>query len=98
MLAYSDWRPLCIPACQAKCGDLLFVKNKNKPKLISHVALVLDSPRIFHCSAEEQAAIQPWGVFFAQYEQRLPFLRAIRYIDPRNRPKRTQEGDIFIGD
>ena len=97
LTAYGEWRPLSIPREEARCGDLLFVKNKEKPKLISHVALFLDANSVFHCNASDRTAvIQDYEEFSNHYEQALSFRQAVYYIDPRNKCQRLQEqGDLI---
>ncbi len=93
----SEWRPLSVRKEEVQCGDLLFVKNIKNPKLLSHIAMFIDTHSIFHCNPEDQTAvIHGWSRFFSRYIQHLNFRKAVRYIDPRNQQKRAQEKDIFI--
>lgn len=92
-----DWRPLKIQRKDAKCGDLLFVRNKKHPKLLSHAALILGVDQIFHCSPFlGTATIQTDAEFFSSYEQKLNFNKMIRYIDPRNAKLRKENKGIYI--
>lgn len=82
----SQWRLLCIEREEAKYGDILFVGKKKGDGLISHVALIHDVDRIFHCSRGlGTAAIQTDDEFFSAYEQRFDFKEMIQYSDIRSR-------------
>jgi cell wall-associated NlpC family hydrolase len=99
LLSENNWKALKIPLEEAQCGDLIFVKNKDKKKLLSHVALIIDNKSIFHCSSQHQkAVIQKTQDFFALYEQKLNFLKMVHYIDPRNEEMRKKHNGIFIDD
>ena len=99
LMSYGEWRLLKIDVKDAKCGDLLFVRNKNREKLLSHVAVFLEADRIFHCCAGYgTAVIQSSKEFFSQYEQVLNFQKMIRYIDTRNKDLRTAQNGSFILD
>jgi hypothetical protein len=99
LASYGEWRPLCIKQEDAQCGDLLFVKNKGKVKLLSHIAMFIDARSIFHCCLDEKTAvIQRFEIFTDRYTQCLSFRSAVRYIDPRNESKRDQQGGPFIKD
>lgn len=96
-LNLSEWKCLKIKIEQAKCGDILFVKNKNNKKFLSHSALILDTDRIFHCTPRfGTAVIESKDEFFKIYEQSLSFKEMICYIDPRNQQLRKIHRGIFI--
>ena len=93
----SEWKSLMVPIEEIQCGDLLFVKNRENEKLLSHIALVMEVDRIFHCCPKfGTAVIQSNEDFFSLYEQRLNFKKMIRYIDPRNVKLREEQGGIYI--
>lgn len=97
MLSYSEWRAVKIDIKDARCGDLLFVKNKEREKLVSHVAMVIEVDKIFHCCVKAGTAIvQSEAEFFSLYEQRLDFREMVRYIDPRNRELRDLHQGVFM--
>ncbi|MBS0653074.1 MAG: C40 family peptidase [Verrucomicrobia bacterium] len=97
LLSYSEWRAVKIDIKDAKCGDLLFVKSREREKLVSHVAMVIETDKIFHCCLNAGTAIvQSEEEFFSLYEQRLDFVKMIRYIDPRNRELRDLHQGIFM--
>ncbi|MBX3720001.1 MAG: C40 family peptidase [Parachlamydiales bacterium] len=97
LLSYGEWRAMKIDLKDARCGDLLFVKNRGREKLVSHVAMVLETDRIFHCClAAGTAVVQSETEFFSLYEQRLDFVKMIRYIDPRNRELRDLHQGVFM--
>ncbi len=99
LIALSNCRPLKIDIADVKCGDILFVGGRGKKKLLSHVAIIIDADRIFHCSLSMgTAAVQTIDQFFSSYEQRLCFKEMIRYIDPRNTGLRDAHQGIFISD
>ncbi|MES2344903.1 MAG: hypothetical protein V4494_03070 [Chlamydiota bacterium] len=83
----------------ARCGDLLFVSNKENKRLLSHIALVIDVDKIFHCSPYFGTAVmQSREEFFSLYEQKLSFKKMICYIDPRNKELRGNQKGIFISE
>ncbi len=97
LLTLSDWRPLKIAIRDARCGDILFVKNRENPKLVSHAAIMIDVDRIFHCCPSRgTAVIQQADDFFSLYEQKLNFKKMVRYIDPRNKELREKQGGLYI--
>jgi cell wall-associated NlpC family hydrolase len=99
LLSYSEWRVLKVEIKNVQCGDLLFVRNKKNEKLLSHIALVFELDKIFHCCPSfGTAVIQSKDEFFTLYEQKLNFKKMIRYIDPRNRELREDQRGIFISD
>lgn len=96
LLSYSEWRLLKIDAKDMQCGDLLFVKKKKNVKLLSHVALVVASDRIFHCCQSlGTAVVQSTEDFFCLYEQQLNFRKMVRYVDPRNKKLREEQKSGF---
>lgn len=99
LLSLSEWKVLKIDINDARCGDILFLANKNHPKFISHAAMVLAEGKIFHCCPSfGTAVIQSQKDFFASYEQRLNFKEMVRYIDPRDHDLRNAQKGIFILD
>lgn len=97
LCSLGQWRVLQIEMGEARCGDILFVKDRSKQRLISHAALVIGVNQIFHNSKLfGTARIQPADDFFALYEQRLRFQKMIRYIDFRNERLRVEQGGIFL--
>lgn len=99
LLSCSRWRALRINSKDMKCGDLLFVKNRENERLISHVALFIDVDKIFHCYQRlGTAATQSEEKFFSLYEQKLEFRKMARYIDARNQELREKHGGIYIVD
>ncbi len=99
LFALSEWRLLKLDIEEAQCGDILFVRNKMHPKLLSHAALVIEVNKIFHCYPQlGTAVIQSQEEFFDAYEQKLDFKRMISYIDPRNRELREAYEGNFISD
>lgn len=99
LLSFSEWRSLKIEMKDVQCGDLLFVRNKKNEKLLSHIALVVEVDRIFHCCPSlGTAVVQSKDEFFSLYEQKLNFKEMVRYIDPRNKKLRKDQNGIFISD
>jgi hypothetical protein len=99
LLSFSEWRPLKIDTRDARCGDILFVRNKEREKLLSHAALIIEIDKIFHCCPKSGTAIiQSKDEFFSLYEQRLGFKQMVRYIDPRNKQLREDHKGMFISD
>jgi len=96
LLSFGEWSAHKVAWKDVKCGDLLFVKNKERPKLIAHIALVLNSNQIFHCCSALGAVIESKEQFFSVYEQKLPFEKMPLYIDPRNKPLREKHQGLFI--
>ena len=95
----SNWKALKINIEDALCGDILFVKNKERIKLLSHAALILGNNQFFHCSPIlNTAAIQSKDDFFSFYEQKLNLIKMLHYIDPRNKEMREKNQGIFIVD
>ncbi len=99
LFSFSEWRVLKIEMKDARCGDLLFVSNKENKRLLSHIALVIDVDKIFHCSPYFGTAVmQSREEFFSLYEQKLSFKKMICYIDPRNKELRGNQKGIFISE
>jgi cell wall-associated NlpC family hydrolase len=97
LVAYSEWKFLKINIKDAKTGDVLFVKNKKNEKLLSHIAIMIEADKIFHCShLFGTAIIQSKEDFFALYEQKLNFKKMVSYIDSRNKKLREEQKGIFI--
>lgn len=95
--SFSAWRPLKIEIRDARCGDIVFAKNKENEKLLSHVALIIGVDRIFHCSPKfGTAVVQSEKEFFSGYEQKLNFRKMVCYIDPRNKKLREQYAGKYI--
>lgn len=93
LLSLKNWEPIECTIENTQCGDIFFTKNKNKPKLISHIALIIEPDKIFHCTPIlGKAVIQSKEEFFSSYEQKLPFRKMVCYIDPRNKELRFKEG------
>ena len=96
LLSLKQWIPIECDLENMQCGDIFFAKNKNRPKLLSHVALIIEPNKIFHCSpCLKKAAIQSKEEFFLSYEQKISFEKMICYVDPRNKELRSKEG-IFV--
>lgn len=83
-LSQSNWGSHIIDSAELKTGDLLFLKRREQPKLISHIAIVLAPDQIFHCTARLGAVIQSVDQVFERYEQPLQHAQAA-YIDSRNK-------------
>ncbi len=99
LVTFSQWKILKIDMNDAKCGDILFVRNKKNEKLLSHIAVVIEVNKIFHCCPTfGTAVIQSRDDFFALYEQKLNFKQMLRYIDPRNKKLREDQKGSFISD
>ena len=97
LLRSRQWVPLQIDRKEARCGDLLFVKNRRNQKLLSHVAMIVGENHIFHCSPSKgTAVIESDNAFFSLYEQKLQFKKMVCYIDPRNIKLREKHKGIFI--
>lgn len=96
LISLEEWDLIECPIKDIQCGDVFFTKNTNKPKLISHVALVIDPNKIFHCTPLlQKAVIQSKEEFFSFYEQKLSIEKTLCYVDPRNKELRSKEG-MFI--
>lgn len=97
LASYSAWRPLNIKREDARCGDLFFVQKQGKERLVTHVAMFLDSNTLFHSNFDAQTAvIENLEEFQKRYQQILNFRRAVRYIDSRNKEERVKEKGCFI--
>lgn len=83
MLSQSNWTLHSIDPVAFKTGDLLFLKRKDAPQLISHVAIALAPNQIFHCTARLGSVVQTVDQVFECYEQPLKDAQ-ITYIDPRS--------------
>lgn len=93
LLSLENWSPIECNLEKTQCGDIFFTRNKNKPKLISHIALIIEPDKIFHCTPIlGKAMIQSKEEFFSCYEQKLHFRKMICYIDPRNKALRSKQG------
>jgi hypothetical protein len=99
LLSFSEWNALKIEINEAQCGDILFVRNKKNEKLLSHIAVIIEVDKIFHCCPYfGTAVIQSRDDFFSLYEQKLNFKEMARYIDPRNKKLRKDQKGIFISE
>jgi cell wall-associated NlpC family hydrolase len=97
LASYSAWRPLNIKRENVRCGDLFFVKRIEKERLITHVAMFLDSNTLFHSNYDAKTAVtENFEEFQKRYDQTLNFRRAVRYIDSRNTAKRDEEKGRYI--
>lgn len=97
LFSLSKWHLVKIDIKEARCGDILFVKNRQYEKLLSHIALFINANQIFHCCQSlKVACIQPPDAFFSLYEQKLNFVHMVRYIDLRNDKQRKKEQGIYI--
>lgn len=92
----KDWTLLEVPPDNLKPGDLLFVKNVGKKRLISHIAMVISEKFIFHCSNDLGAVIQSTSEFFSLYEQQLTSSEIVRYIDFRDKELRDLYGNSHL--
>ncbi len=95
LLSQSNWTLHIIDSTELKTGDLLFLKQQEQPKLISHVAIALAPDQIFHCTGLLGPVIQSVDQVFERYEQQLKDDQII-YIDPRNISLREQHGGMYI--
>lgn len=93
LLSLENWKLIECSIENTQCGDIFFTKNKNKPKLVSHIALMIEPDKIFHCTPIlGKAVIQSKEKFFSSYKQKLHFRKMICYIDPRNKELRSKQG------
>ena len=76
------WRYLRIPVRELKTGDLLFLKNKRSPRLVTHVAMALGPEKVFHCSTKG-ASIEKINDLFMIYVQPADVGAMLSYVDPR---------------
>ena len=99
LLSFGEWRALQVEMNDVRCGDILFVRNKRNEKLLSHIALIIEVDKVFHCCPSSgTAVIESRNEFFSLYEQKLNFKEMICYIDPRNQKLRDAQKGIFISD
>ena len=97
LFSYSRLSYLKADSNSLKLGDILFVGSKTSTRMISHVALVVDKERIFHCNqASGHAEIESFDEFFSKYEQKLKSQEMLRYIDYRNTALREEHEGSFI--
>lgn len=105
LLLLSEWNLLCIDRKDAECGDVIFVKNRDNERLISHVGIILGADRVFHCCSKiGKASIQSDKEFFTEYHQQMkinngisPGIQMVRNIDQRNIPLReAQKGECML--
>jgi cell wall-associated NlpC family hydrolase len=94
LLSKRGWKVTIIKESEAQSGDLLFVKDKNQSKFLSHVAVFLNPDSLFHCCRKAKTAVeQKSDDFFTNYEQKLTSDESILYIDPRNKIMRRKHGN-----
>lgn len=97
LASFGEWRVLSIERKDAQLGDLIFTKNKIRPKLLSHVGMIFGPDRVFHCCRNlKTARIEFDEDFFSVYEQHLSLDKALRYIDPRNSALRKEHQGLFL--
>lgn len=95
----GDWKCLKVDIKDIRCGDVLFLKDKEHKTSIRHAALVMDVDRIFHCCQKVgKPTIQSVDDFFSKYEQTLTFKEMMRYIDSRNTELLTKSKSGYISD
>ncbi len=95
LMSLSHWDLHIIDAAELKTGDLLFLKRRELPNLISHVAIALAADQIFHCTGLLGPVIQSTDQVFERYEQLLK-KDMIFYIDSRNTSLREQYSGMYV--
>lgn len=96
---YSRLRYLKADLTTVRLGDIVFVASKKGTRMISHVGLVVDQERIFHCNwSSGSADIECFSSFFSKYEQKLTSKEMLRYIDSRNASLREEHDGCFMND
>lgn len=97
LMSSNHWDFLHVDSSRLLYGDIIFVKDKNKSKLLSHVAFSLGKGHVFHCSPElKTARAEPIKDFFKSYEQRLNSNQVLLYIDPRDKIIRKKYNGAYI--
>lgn len=95
MIQLPGWNALKIECDQAKTGDILFIKEINSNRTISHVAMIVNN-NIFHCSSfYKKAVIQSKEEFFLAYKQK-KLIKQLRFIDSRNTKLREEQESKYI--
>jgi hypothetical protein len=89
-----NWRYLKIFPRELELGDLVFLKHKKSPRLITHVAMALGPEILFHCSREKKgASIEKIDQVFSRYTQPSDIKAMLTYVDPRTKvPNRFTDG------
>jgi len=65
-------------------GDLLFLRGKLSPRLITHVAMIANNNLIFHSSREKRGgALEELGELFGRYDPLTNMNQMLSYEDPR---------------
>jgi hypothetical protein len=95
LLDSRKWTPLFVDQKEILPGDLLFVKNIMRPRLVEHAVLSLGGDQYFHCRKLEGARIESLDELYTQFEQKLT-TDIFRYIDPRNKRLRDEHKGYFI--
>jgi len=86
-----NWRYLRVTADELQPGDLLFLKRKKSPRLITHVAMALGPEKFFHCSPERKGgAIERIDRIFSTYMQPQDVDEMLSYIDPRSHSQKKK--------
>lgn len=94
-LADYGWAYHYIDAPQLEAGDVIFIKKRNRPRLISHAALVVKVDSVFHCQMGKGMVQESVATLFETYEQQL-FEDQLLYIDYRDGALREQHQGSFI--
>jgi hypothetical protein len=85
LLSKYDCCLIKIKPQDVRCGDFLFLKKKKKRRLITHLALVLETNKIFHCTkTSKRAQIVELECVFNDYEQVQDIEKLATYVDPRD--------------
>ncbi len=88
LLASLDWEFSVISPKEMRAGDLLFMRNKQSRRLITHLAVAMDVNQVFHCCRNLNGAIiEPIEDALIRYHQNLDIDWRL-YIDYRNRELR----------
>lgn len=92
-----SWKIFPVSQKECKPGDLLFVKEGGKKRLLSHVAVVVSSGELFHCSQKiGEGTITSFSEFFSNHEQKLSLEESVHYIDVANRALRSFYQGAFV--
>jgi cell wall-associated NlpC family hydrolase len=84
LFRHRKWRLFSVPPEQLQLGDLIFLKHKRSPRLVTHVAMALGQNLVFHCAREARGAlIERIDTLFCRYSQPSKE-EMISYIDPRS--------------
>jgi cell wall-associated NlpC family hydrolase len=95
-LVSHGWKFCVIDSREVKAGDFLFFKRRDMKRLITHMALALNSSEVVHFRRDMgKMVIEPLMSALNVYEQEI-LEQQLLYIDFRNEDLRKTHGGCYL--